>query len=104
MIRQRYKNSITQCKTYPGADIGSDHNPVIARITVKLKRPDQKSNDISLGKLPDSAFTDNFRVEVKNRFEVLANEDEPQNLTVEETITKDYARLKDSIISAAKDI
>ena len=65
MIRQRYKNSITQCKTYPGADVGSDHNPVIARITVKLKKPDQRSNDTSLGKLPASAFTENFMVEVK---------------------------------------
>ena len=38
LIRSRHRNSIKKCKTYPGADIGSDHNPVIANILVKLKR------------------------------------------------------------------
>ena len=36
LVRKRHRNSIKQCKTYPGADIGSDHNPVIASVSVRL--------------------------------------------------------------------
>ena len=39
LIKDRFKNSIRRCKTYPGADIGSDHNPVIANTRIKLKIP-----------------------------------------------------------------
>ena len=38
LVRKRHRNCIKQCKTYPGADIGSDHNPLIARVSVRLKR------------------------------------------------------------------
>ena len=104
MIKQSYQNSITQCKTYPGADVGSDHNPVIARMKVKLKKPEMKTNKPSLGKIPASAFKDNYMVEVKNRYEVLAEEDCTLTIPIEESITKDYNRLRDSIISADKEV
>jgi endonuclease/exonuclease/phosphatase family metal-dependent hydrolase len=29
LVRERYKNKVKQCKSYPGADIKSDHNLVI---------------------------------------------------------------------------
>ena len=31
-------------KTYPGADIGSDHNPVVATVKINLKRIKKKEN------------------------------------------------------------
>lgn len=37
LIKQRFRNSILSAKTYPGADIGSDHNPVVACFRMKLK-------------------------------------------------------------------
>ena len=36
-IHERFRNLITQCKTYPGADCGSDHIPVICNFTVSLR-------------------------------------------------------------------
>ena len=38
LIRNRHRNTIKKCKTYPGFDVGSDHNPVVASMSVKLKR------------------------------------------------------------------
>lgn len=35
---KRYRNGIKGVKTYPGADIGSDRNPVIGKIEIKLKK------------------------------------------------------------------
>ena len=37
LVSQRYRNSSKQVKTYPGADVNSDHNPVIAKLEIKLK-------------------------------------------------------------------
>ena len=37
-ISQRFRNMVTNCHTYPGADCGSDHNPVVATLRLKLKK------------------------------------------------------------------
>ena len=42
MINTRFRNSDKQTKTYPGANIGSDHNPVVATVKVNLKRREKK--------------------------------------------------------------
>uniref|UniRef100_A0A8D8VHS4 Craniofacial development protein 2 n=2 Tax=Cacopsylla melanoneura TaxID=428564 RepID=A0A8D8VHS4_9HEMI len=38
MINQRYRNSCKMAKTYPGADINSDHNLLVAEFKVKWKK------------------------------------------------------------------
>ncbi|KAI8436544.1 hypothetical protein MSG28_010075 [Choristoneura fumiferana] len=38
MINNRFRNCIKSVKTYPGADISSDHNPVVAKLTCTLKQ------------------------------------------------------------------
>ncbi|XP_013140606.1 PREDICTED: uncharacterized protein LOC106104958 [Papilio polytes] len=42
-INKRFRNSIKNTKTYPGADIGSDHNPLIATISCILKKIKKKT-------------------------------------------------------------
>ena len=43
-VNKRYRNAVTQCRTYPGADCGRncDHVPVVAQIKVKLKKLKKK--------------------------------------------------------------
>ena len=36
-ISERYKNGVLNCKAFPGADVGSDHVPVLATLRIKLK-------------------------------------------------------------------
>ena len=38
IINERFRNCIKQAKTYPGADINSDQNPVVIKIKVKQKK------------------------------------------------------------------
>ena len=38
MIHRRYRNSVKNAKARPGADCGSDHNPVVINIKITLKR------------------------------------------------------------------
>lgn len=37
MINNRYRNIIKSIKAYPGADVSSNHNPIIARVKIQLK-------------------------------------------------------------------
>ena len=100
MIRHRFKNSVFQCKTYPGADIGSDHNPVIAKIKLKLKKipkATRKPPKVDIAKLKSEEIQSKYFIEVTNRYSVLSavsNDD----LNEEEEIEHDYKCLKDSIL------
>ena len=38
MFNERFRNCVKQAKTYPGADMNSDHNPVAVKVNMKLKR------------------------------------------------------------------
>lgn len=51
MISKRFKNSIKAAKTYPGADVPSDHNLLVANISTRLKKltkPIKAQSDIKL--------------------------------------------------------
>lgn len=37
-VPMRYRNAIKSAKTYPGADVPTDHNPVVCELEVRLKR------------------------------------------------------------------
>lgn len=55
LINRRYRNAIQGVRAYPGADISSDHNPVIGNLHVKLKslqKPSTTSVDIRNLKIP----------------------------------------------------
>jgi len=38
LAKQRYWNSVINAKCYPGADVDSDHNPVVITVKIKLKK------------------------------------------------------------------
>ena len=68
LIENRWKSSMKKCKTYPGADCGSDHQLLFAEIKVKLKNNkfEQKHRKVDLDNIgPD------FNVTIRNRFSVL---------------------------------
>ncbi|XP_072401677.1 uncharacterized protein [Diabrotica undecimpunctata] len=52
MVNKRFRNAITSAKTNPGADIGSDHNPLVVNIRLKLKKIESaKARKYNLGPL-----------------------------------------------------
>jgi hypothetical protein len=38
LVKQRFRNSVKSAKSYPGADMDSDHNLVLAKVQIKLKK------------------------------------------------------------------
>lgn len=56
IINKRFRNSIKNCLTYPGADIKSDHNPVVATLHCKFKnlaKQKQQNYRIDLRKMKE---------------------------------------------------
>ena len=65
---QRWRSSIQSTKTRPGADCGSDHELLITKFTLKLKKVGKTTRPFryDLNKIPYD-----YTVEVRNRFKEL---------------------------------
>ena len=66
-------------KANRGADIGSDHVLVVATVSLKLrkaKRGEERQQRFDMAKLTNSNTEKDFKLELKNRFHVLQEEQE----------------------------
>ena len=93
LIKKRWKSSVKVAKTLPGADVGSDHQLLIANIRVKLKKVETclRAKRFDLG-----CIDDHYRVATKNRFSELLSSD------AEKTPDELWLDLKASILDSAK--
>ena len=68
LCSQRWRSSIQSAKTKPGADCGSDHELLIAKFRLKLKKVGKATRPFSydLNQIPYD-----YTVEVRNRFKGL---------------------------------
>ena len=66
LCSQRWRSSIQSAKTRPGADCGSDHEILIDKFRLKLKKNATRPFWYDLNKIPY-----NYTVEVTNRFKGL---------------------------------
>ena len=66
--KQRWRSSIQSAKTRPGADCGSDHELLIAKFRLKLKKVGKTTRPFryDLNQIPYD-----YTVEVRNRFKGL---------------------------------
>ena len=92
-ISQRYRNGLLSTKTYPGADCGTDHVPVVATLRFKLKEPKkpQGKQNFDRGLLSSkNEFTEKYQKFVEQESEKILTIEEPVSLfkTFSGTITK----------------
>ena len=76
-IGKRFRNAVKYSKTYPGADCGSDHNPVVCKLAIRLRKlkSTYKSPQLHYSCLQTDQYMRNqYNIAVKNRFEVLRND------------------------------
>ena len=68
LFSQRWRSSIQSAKTRPGADCGSDHELLIAKFRLKLKKVEKTTRPLryDLNQIPYD-----YTVEVRNRFKGL---------------------------------
>lgn len=100
MINQRFKNIIQSAKTYPGADIMSDHNVLVANIRVRFK----KCRHVAIkNKLNMERLTE---IEVKNKLAAKIEYDltVKETRNIEETVEQKWLHMKNTISSAAREV
>ena len=101
-INKRFRNSITQVKTKPGADCGRgcDHVPVVAQMRVKVKKVKKNRKirkDWNILRR-NKAIKDQYTIEVANRYERLTEEGEGEGVNIE------WQVLQESLVGAAEAI
>ena len=95
MIRRIYRNSITNAMARPGADCGSDHNPVIINIKTPLKRLNKSKcsrKKWNISKLDKGTMKEKYKVESERLIDTKSN-----GTIVEEA----WSKLKECLIKAA---
>ncbi|KAI5692524.1 hypothetical protein M8J77_008381, partial [Diaphorina citri] len=93
LVKERFKNQVKNCRSYPGADIGSDHNLVMMNAELKYKKLEKKKRKIfEISKLKTSTTkteykrkTDDF---VNRNSNILKQPMESQWTTMKEGILK----------------
>ena len=105
MFNERFRNCIKQAKTYPGADMNSDHNPVVVKINMKLKRTNatKRSEQLELNLLKEETYKNKYNVEVQNIYERLCieeTEQQPDNGSCNSQCNKKWTTVKQSIKSS----
>ncbi|GFR92256.1 endonuclease-reverse transcriptase [Elysia marginata] len=73
LVKQRFRNSVQYAKAMPGADCGSDHNPVVCQIKLKLKalKKAKRSTRYQFEALKKDEIGERYNVLVKKKFETL---------------------------------
>ena len=104
LIRKRFQNAVINAKTYPGADIHSDHIPVICKLKIKLKVPIKSKLEAKLDMdvLREERGKAQFSIEVNNYYDLLAQDEEEQ--IPEEKIDTILGLMKRSLVDTAKKI
>ena len=83
IINRRWRSSLQDVRAYRGADVASDHTLVLAVVSLKLHRSkgrEARQQRLDSGRLNESFTKQAFAVEVKNRFQVLG---EQQEMTID---------------------
>ena len=97
LVQERHRNSMTSCKSMPGADCGSDHIPVVGTLRIKLKKlkKPKTSPKLQLNLLEkDEIMRESYTVSVKNKFSAL------EGLT---TAEERWQSMKESILESASE-
>jgi len=97
LIKHRYRNSVKNSRAYPGADANTDHNLVMAKIRLKLK------------KIPRSRNVKRWRLKElnskKGRFnEELGKEVAKYNDSVDGNIDNEWIKLRETIKNGAEKV
>ncbi len=81
-INKKWRNSLQDVRVYRGADVHSDHNLLVGTLKLKLRKSENPANPTrrkyDTSKLKNNDIKQQFKLELRNRFQILENEQEFQ--------------------------
>ena len=93
LVRQRYRNGVKDSRSYPGADVYSDHNLVAMKVDVKLKKMLRGKRRRKWNVDPLKTKQSALQKDIEKRLKPIVNG------SVEER----WSELKDAVINSATD-
>lgn len=107
MVRQRFKNQVKDCRSYPGPDIGSDHNLVMMKYNLKFKKIEKakrKTRRWDIASLKDTKVQEEFQNKVKRQLEKI--EETEKHITKEAAldVEKEWNNIKKSLTNATTEV
>ena len=79
-IARRWRKTLRDVRVYRGADIGSDHELVVAKVKIKIakakKNSEQMHKRFNVTKLAHGNIREEFTISLQNRFQALSGMDE----------------------------
>ncbi|KAJ2952534.1 hypothetical protein O0L34_g6852 [Tuta absoluta] len=102
LVSKRFRNSFKSVKTYPGADVGSDHNVLVAAVSIRLKKliPPKNRPGIDVSRLREEKIRELFHDQLNCNFQELQMCD----TELSERPTKTWADLRDVLVETSKEI
>lgn len=74
VINSKWKRSLQDVRVMRNADVGSDHNLLVAKLTLKLRKTkigSSRNRRFDVGMLTDPALKQQYNLALKNRFSIL---------------------------------
>jgi len=103
-VRQRWRGSLQDVRAKRGADIGSDHHLVVAKLKMRLaarkKKPCGRIR-FNVGQLKFKEKREEFQLALHNRFQELLTEKEE---IVEETTEQAWACMKETLVGTSEEV
>ena len=92
--------------TYPRADIKSDHNPVVMKLKIKLKKVQTKKRQgqLNLDMLKEENIRSRFNFAIQNKFDVLNVEEQEQVPDSTDTVQRKWDYVKNALYRTAQEI
>ena len=101
-VTRKFRRSLLDVRAFRGADANSDHNLVIAKLQLKLKKIRQPTNTrdkFDIGRLKQPEVLQNFKIALRNRYQALTLERDE-----EESIDTSWNKLKNVYIDTSKEV
>jgi len=101
LVQRRWRSSLQDVKARRGADIASDHHLVVAKLKMKLSARKKQRNPrirFDVKKLRTKETRETFQITLRNRFEVLREEDNEG-----ESVENTWSTLKHAIVEACEE-
>jgi hypothetical protein len=104
MINNKWKNCITNSRSFPSADVGSDHQLVLAdlHLRFKMKPKPNVPKRFDVFKLSNATVKQNYEIEIGGKFGPLLNDEDTDVNTLWEGVKSVFNNTSEELLGKKK--